>query len=109
MATKVVMPQLGESVIEGTVVKWLCSEGDQVEEMENILEIETDKVTTEIPSPATGVILKQLVAEGVTVRAGVTLAWIGKAGENPPQDEQNEANQMSAAPAQPPDLTKITS
>ncbi|MCE1254893.1 MAG: 2-oxo acid dehydrogenase subunit E2 [Anaerolineae bacterium] len=86
MATRVVMPQLGESVVEGTVLKWLINEGDRVEEMQNILEIETDKVTTEIPSPAGGLLLKQLVAEGITVRAGVTIAWIGEPGENLPED-----------------------
>ena len=54
MPEKVIMPQLGESVVEGTLVKWLVSEGEQVEEFDSIIEVESAKVNTEIPSPATG-------------------------------------------------------
>ncbi len=81
MATKVVMPQLGESVVEGTVTRWLIAEGSPVEEFQALLEVNTDKVDTEIPSPASGLLLKILVAEGTTVRAGTPLAWIGQPGE----------------------------
>ncbi len=81
MATKVIMPQLGESVVEGTVTKWLKQEGETIQEMEGLLDISTDKVETEIPSPAGGVLLKVLVGEGETVKAGTILAWIGEAGE----------------------------
>ena len=52
MPTKVIMPQLGESVVEGTVSRWLKQEGESIEEMESLLEVNTDKVDTEIPSPA---------------------------------------------------------
>lgn len=81
MATKVIMPQLGESIVEGTVVAWLKQEGEQIEEFEGLLDVETDKVTTEVPSPAGGTILKILVPEGTTVDVGTVLAWIGEPGE----------------------------
>ena len=96
MATQVIMPQLGESVVEGTVSKWLKSEGQSVDEFEPLLEINTDKVDTEIPSPAGGVLLKVLVAEGQTVQAGTVLAMIGAAGEALP------ASVPAAAPAHAP-------
>jgi 2-oxoglutarate dehydrogenase E2 component (dihydrolipoamide succinyltransferase) len=81
MPVQVIMPQLGESVIEGTISKWLKSKGDQVEEFEPLLEINTDKVDSEIPSPGSGVLLDILVPEGTTVTAGTLLAWIGEPGE----------------------------
>ncbi len=84
MATQVKMPQLGESVVEGTVVKWLRKEGERVQEFDLLLEVSTDKVATEIPSPASGTLLKILVAEGSTVQAGTLLAWIGLPGEELP-------------------------
>ncbi len=84
MATRVLMPQLGESVVEGTVTKWLKQKGDPVQEMEPLLEVNTDKVDTEIPSPASGVLLEVLVPEGTTVQAGTVIAWIGEPGEEIP-------------------------
>lgn len=84
MATNVVMPQLGESVVEGTVGKWYKSVGDKIEQYEAIMEVVTDKVTTEIPSPAAGTLLQILVPEGTTVKAGTVLAIIGAAGEQVP-------------------------
>src|SRR5215207_1196370 len=83
MPTNVVMPQLGESVVEGTVSKWLKAEGDAVHEFEPLLEISTDKVDSEIPAPADGVVLKINVREGETVERGTLLAVIGQPGENP--------------------------
>ncbi|HRE49421.1 MAG TPA: dihydrolipoamide acetyltransferase family protein [Aggregatilineales bacterium] len=82
MPTNVIMPQLGESVVEGTVGKWLKREGDAVAEFEPLCEVQTDKVDTEIPSPAAGVVLKIFVPEGKTVERGVLLAVIGQAGES---------------------------
>lgn len=84
MATNVVMPQLGESVVEGTVGKWFKQVGDKVEQYEPIMEVVTDKVTTEIPSPAAGTILQIAVPEGTTVKAGTVLAIIGGEGEELP-------------------------
>src|ERR671938_203158 len=77
MPTSVTMPALGESVTEGTVTRWLKQEGDQVEVDEPLLEVSTDKVDTEIPSPAAGVLTKILVAEDETVEVGAELAVIG--------------------------------
>ena len=81
MATRVVMPQLGELVVEGTVTRWLKRAGETVQEYESLLEVNTDKVDTEIPAPATGTVLQLLVPEGETVRAGTLLALIGEPGE----------------------------
>ncbi len=79
MPTNIVMPQLGESVVEGTVGKWLKNVGDTVALYEPIMEVVTDKVTTEIPSPAAGVLAQILVPEGETVKAGTVVAIIGQA------------------------------
>ncbi|RZU31258.1 2-oxoglutarate dehydrogenase, E2 component, dihydrolipoamide succinyltransferase [Blastococcus saxobsidens] len=81
MPTSVTMPALGESVTEGTVTRWLKQEGDQVEVDEPLLEVSTDKVDTEIPSPAAGVLTKILVAEDETVDVGAELAVIGGEGD----------------------------
>lgn len=100
MPTKVIMPQLGESVVEGTVTKWLKKEGESIDELEALLEVNTDKVDTEIPSPASGSVLKLLVEEGITVTAGTVLAWLGQPGEEIPVDDSTpEAH--SPAPKKP--------
>jgi 2-oxoisovalerate dehydrogenase E2 component (dihydrolipoyl transacylase) len=78
MATELVMPQLGESVVEGTVGRWLKKEGERIEAYEPLLEVETDKVNTEVPAPASGVLLKILVPAGETVPAGTLLCLIGE-------------------------------
>src|SRR4051794_36317302 len=92
MPTSVTMPALGESVTEGTVTRWLKQEGEQVEADEPLLEVSTDKVDTEIPSPAAGVLTKILVAEDETVEVGAELAVIGGDG--------GAAGDGSSAPAQ---------
>lgn len=107
MATQVIMPQLGESVVEGTVTKWLKQKGDPVQELEALLEVNTDKVETEIPSPARGVLLEILVPEGTTVQAGTVLAWIGEPGEPLPQ-EAVPAPQKQEPDPQVLDLTQPT-
>ncbi len=103
MATQVVLPQFGESVDEGTITKWLKAKGEQVEEYEPLLEVNTDKVDTEVPSPASGVLLEILVEEGATVKAGTPLAWIGETGEaiqGMPAPNATEAEKPAqAAPA----------
>ena len=76
MAIAVPLPALGESVIEGTVARWLVKEGDRVEIDQPLVEITTDKVDAEIPSPATGVVQQIMVAEGETVDIGTELARI---------------------------------
>lgn len=95
MPTKVIMPQMGESVIEGTVGVWLKGEGDPVEQYEPIVEVETDKVTSEITAEVGGVLLKIYVGEGRTVPAGTVLAVIGAPGEAVP-DEAPESEMVAA-------------
>ena len=82
MATKVFVPRLGEGVDEVTVTKWLKQEGDSVNELEPLLEVNTDKVDTEIPAPATGTVLKIVMQEGIAAKVGELLAIIGKPGES---------------------------
>src|SRR3954471_9590917 len=84
-AIDVVMPQMGVSVSEGTITKWLKQEGEEVQSDEPLLEISTDKVDTEVPSPGTGVLTQILVQEGETVDVGTKLAVIGAAGGVPPE------------------------
>jgi pyruvate dehydrogenase E2 component (dihydrolipoamide acetyltransferase) len=102
----VVMPQMGVSVSEGTVTKWLKNPGETVEADEPLLEISTDKVDTEVPAPGTGVLSEILVQEGETVEVGTLLARIGgEAGAAPPAHEppppepatQPAADEASAA------------
>src|ERR1041385_3215302 len=76
-AVDVVMPQMGVSVSEGTITRWLKQEGEQVEADEALLEISTDKVDTEVPSPASGTLTQILVQEGETVDVGTKLGQIG--------------------------------
>ncbi len=82
MPTQVIMPRFGETVVDGTVSRWLKAEGERIEKMETLLEVSTDKIDSEIPSPASGVILRILVPEGKTVDAGTILAYIGQPGES---------------------------
>src|SRR6202035_2265633 len=84
-AIDVVMPQMGVSVSEGTVTRWLKQEGEQVEADEALLEISTDKVDTEVPSPASGTLVQILVQEGETVDVGTKLGQIGGAPRAAPR------------------------
>ena len=81
MATDVVMPQMGESIAEGTIVRWIKKVGDKVDRDEPLFEISTDKVDAEIPSPAAGVVAEIRVKEGETVPVNSVVAVIGAAGE----------------------------
>jgi pyruvate dehydrogenase E2 component (dihydrolipoamide acetyltransferase) len=106
VAEPVKMPQLGETVVEGTIVKWLKSEGDSVERDEPLFEISTDKVDTEVPSPLSGTITQILVQEGETVEVGTELAVIesgdGAAAQQEPAREEPPAEEAPAedAPAE---------
>lgn len=106
MATQLKMPQLGETVIEGTITRWLKQEGEAVEADEPIVEVSTDKVDSEIPSPAAGKVLKIHVQEGDTVQVGTLLAEISADGESaaaPPKKEQPaEVKEESSKPAEEP-------
>lgn len=103
MATQVIMPEMGEGVIEGTVARWLKQEGDRIEEFEPILEIETDKVTTEATAEVAGTLLKVYVPEGETVPVGTVLAAIGDPDEAVPEtpgaavEEKAEAEEGAVA------------
>jgi pyruvate dehydrogenase E2 component (dihydrolipoamide acetyltransferase) len=95
-AVDVVMPQMGVSVSEGTVTKWLKQVGDHVEADETLLEISTDKVDTEVPSPASGVVSEILVQEGETVAVGTVLARLGGEGAQPAAPAPEPATQPAA-------------
>ncbi len=101
MATKVFVPRLGEGVDEVTVTKWLKQVGDSVKELEPLLEVNTDKVDTEIPAPASGVILKIEMREGQIGKVGELLAVIGAAGE------KVEIGAVPGAPAQKLGVPKV--
>ena len=103
MTVTVSMPQLGESVTEGTVTRWLKKEGERVEADEPLLEVSTDKVDTEIPSPASGILRGITVAEDETVAVGAQLAIIDDAdGAGAAADGQAQAAGAATAPAPPP-------
>ena len=99
MATDVVMPQMGESIAEGTIVRWIKKVGDTVERDEPLFEISTDKVDAEIPSPAAGVITEIRAKEGETVDVNTVVAVIDAAGSKPAASTPAPA--VSAAPAAP--------
>src|ERR671920_690659 len=105
MPVSVTMPRLGESVTEGTVTRWLKQEGERVEADEPLLEVSTDKVDTEIPSPAAGVLSRIVVGEDETADVGSELAIIAgddeDAGTAPaPQEAQQDAQQAAPQDAQ---------
>src|SRR5579859_4727707 len=103
MSVSVSMPQLGESVTEGTVTRWLKKEGERVEVDEPLLEVSTDKVDTEIPSPASGILRGIAVDEDETVAVGAQLATIddGASGDAAPAtDDSAGAGQAEPAPSQ---------
>ncbi len=114
MAIDVTMPQMGESVVEGTITKWLVKEGDVVTEDQALVEISTDKVDTEIPSPGAGRIAKIVAEEGQTLPVGATLAVIEPAGAEasaklkivaPKAAPKPEPAPVQAKPAPPPPPT----
>jgi 2-oxoglutarate dehydrogenase E2 component (dihydrolipoamide succinyltransferase) len=116
MATDVIMPQMGESIAEGTITKWLKKVGDSVQRDEPIFEISTDKVDAEIPSPVAGALLEIKVPEGQTVAINTVVARIGESGEQPaasgataappppepPKAEQPQPKPAAAPPPPPP-------
>ncbi len=103
MKVEVVMPKMGESLQEGTIIKWFKKEGEKVERDEMILEISTDKVDTEVPSPIGGILSKILVPEGTTVEVGAVIAYIetdASAAVEQPAAAAPVATPAPAAPAQ---------
>src|SRR5215210_1791356 len=97
------MPQMGVSVSEGTITKWLKREGEEIQADEALLEISTDKVDTEVPSPGTGVVQQILVQEGETVDVGTRLAVIGARGAA--EAEAPSGDGAAPAPAAPEQAT----
>ncbi|MDK1119516.1 MAG: biotin/lipoyl-containing protein, partial [Anaerolineae bacterium] len=100
MVTKVYVPLLGEGVDEVIVSKWLKQEGDSIDELEPLLEVNTDKVDTEIPAPASGTLLKINIKEGTVAKVGEILAFIGQGGEaleagSPPELQEGLAAEIS--------------
>src|SRR5438034_4092669 len=115
MPTDIVMPQMGESIVEGTITKWLKKPGDKVQRDEPLFEISTDKVDAEIPAPASGVLQDIKVAEGTTVQVNTVVGTIAADGESasaaskpvaapqpaPAPAEKNASAPPKAAPSQP--------
>lgn len=93
MAVAVTMPQMGESMVEGTVARWLKAPGEAVTKLEALVEINTDKIDTEIPAPAAGTLLQVLVEAGQTVRVGTVLGYI--------ESEEKQAVPVEAVPTMP--------
>ena len=100
MAIKVVMPEMGEGVVEGTVSRWLKEVGESVEQYEPLLEIETDKVTTEATAEEAGTLLEIVIPEGETVDVGTVLAYIGQPGETPHKNGDVTAQKSTPQPEQ---------
>src|SRR5947207_13919262 len=120
MPTTVTMPQLGETVVEGTILKWLKKEGDEIGLDEPLFEISTDKVDAEVPSPVAGTIAEIKVQEGETVSVGTELAVIddgsagekkvevsGETGEEPRESaEEAVAKEVAEQPEKPAEETE---
>src|SRR5579872_2493371 len=109
MPTDVIMPQMGESIFEGTLTKWLKKPGDKVNRDEPLFEISTDKVDAEIPSPASGVLVEIKVQAGTTVQVNTVVAVLGEEGSAVSASAPaaaapapSAAPAKAAAPAQPP-------
>src|SRR5882762_3283337 len=102
MPTDVVMPQMGESIAEGTIVRWIKKIGDKVDRDEPLFEISTDKVDAEIPAPAAGVVTEIRHKEGETVPVNTVVAVIGQASETqaPPARGPAQAGPHEEVPAQ---------
>ena len=104
MPTDIVMPQMGESIVEGTITKWLKKPGDKIQRDEPLFEISTDKVDAEIPAPASGVLQDIKVAEGTTVQVNTVVGTIASDGEGAAAPKT--APEKKAAPLPPPAATK---
>src|SRR5689334_6981407 len=99
MSVEVVMPQMGESITEGTVSKWLKKVGERIEKDEPVLEISTDKVDAEVPSPGEGTLLEIRHQEGETVEVGTVLAVIGAESDQPVSSGQQQEAVSQPEPA----------
>ncbi len=102
MPTEVIMPQMGESIFEGTITKWLKKPGDSVQRDEPLFEISTDKVDAEIPSPAAGVLSEIKIPEGTTVQINTVVGVINESGSATASAPQPAAPPTAEAPAESP-------
>ncbi|MEK6256049.1 MAG: E3 binding domain-containing protein, partial [Chloroflexota bacterium] len=102
MATKVLLPVMGEGVTDATITTWLKKEGDTIAEYDALVEVNTDKVDSEIPSPVSGTVLKTYGAEGDVILVEAILAWIGEPGEDIPADGGGKTA-ASSTPAKAPE------
>jgi len=93
MAIDIIMPKMGESITEGTITEWKKRIGDQVKKDETILEISTDKVDSEVPSPAAGILIQIISKENETVDVGSTIGYIGEKGESPKKNIPKEVKE----------------
>jgi pyruvate dehydrogenase E2 component (dihydrolipoyllysine-residue acetyltransferase) len=106
VASEVILPRLGQGMEAGTIVRWLKSEGDQVEKGEPLFELDTDKVTQEVEAEASGVLLKIVVPEG-EVPVGTAVAYVGEAGEDVPQGTGTQPREEEAPREQVPVPTEL--
>ena len=102
MATDIVMPQMGESIVEGTITKWLKKPGDKIQRDEPLFEISTDKVDAEIPAPASGVLQEIKVGEGTTVQVNTVVGTIAGDGEGAAASKAPAEKKAAPAPSAPP-------
>ncbi|MFN2280243.1 MAG: dihydrolipoamide acetyltransferase family protein [Anaerolineales bacterium] len=102
MPTKVLMPEMGEGVTDATITQWLKKEGDKVEQYDALVEVNTDKVDTEIPSPVSGTVLKIMHPPDTVVAVDEILAWIGEPGEEVPAQTFSAPTPPKKTPAPPP-------
>src|SRR5689334_16703907 len=101
MATDIVMPQMGESIVEGTITKWLKKPGDKIQRDEPLFEISTDKVDAEIPAPASGVLSEIKVSEGATVQVNTVVGTISSDGEGSATKVAAPEKKVAPAPVAP--------
>src|ERR1041385_5908581 len=99
MATDIVMPQMGESIVEGTITKWLKKPGDKIQRDEPLFEISTDKVDAEIPAPASGVLSEIKVTEGTTVQVNTVVGTFSWDGEGAAVKPASAAKKKAPPPA----------
>src|SRR6201984_587647 len=102
MPTDIIMPQMGESIVEGTITKWLKKPGDKVQRDEPLFEISTDKVAAEIPAPASGVLQEIKVTEGTTVGVNTVVGTIAADGEAAAKPAAKAAPEKPPAPVATP-------
>ncbi len=101
MATDVTMPQLGESVTEGTITRWLKKPGDRIAKYEPLCEVATDKVNAEVPATISGTLLEIVAKEGATVEVGQLICRIEEEGGTPSPQPEDQGKESAASPLPP--------